>query len=79
MNDKFDELAKSMARSVSRRGALRKFGLGLGSALLASLGLTKSAQADPRTPFHCRCNKAAFGCTTADCLLICIDVCSLKR
>ncbi len=29
MNDKFDELAKAMAQSVSRRGALKKFGVGL--------------------------------------------------
>ena len=27
MNDKFDELAKGMAQSVTRRGALSKFGI----------------------------------------------------
>ena len=37
MNDKFDELAKGLAQSVTRRGALKKFGLGLtGLALAAS-------------------------------------------
>src|SRR5262245_13788678 len=29
MNDKFDELAKGLAQSVTRRAALRKFGAGL--------------------------------------------------
>ena len=29
MNDQFDELAKGMAQSVTRRGALKKFGVGL--------------------------------------------------
>jgi hypothetical protein len=28
MNNKFDELAKGMAQSVTRRQALKKFGLG---------------------------------------------------
>jgi len=27
MNNKFDELAKNMAQSVTRRGALQKFGV----------------------------------------------------
>jgi hypothetical protein len=38
MNDKFDELAKNMAQSVTRRGALKKFGVGLAGIALASLG-----------------------------------------
>ena len=29
MNDQFDELAKGLAQSVTRRGALKKFGFGL--------------------------------------------------
>jgi hypothetical protein len=45
MNDKFDELAKGMAQSVTRRGALKKFGLGFASIALASLGLANSAKA----------------------------------
>ena len=39
MNDKFDELAKNMAQSVTRRQALRRFGAGIAGALLAALGL----------------------------------------
>src|SRR5258706_14020796 len=34
MNDKFDELAKSMAQFVTWRGGLKKFGLGLARASL---------------------------------------------
>jgi hypothetical protein len=45
MNDKFDELAKGMAQSVTRRGALRKFGIGLASVSLAMLGLPITADA----------------------------------
>jgi len=29
MNDKFDELAKDLAQSVTRREAMKKFGIGL--------------------------------------------------
>ena len=39
MDKQFDELSKSLAEGVSRRVALRKFGIGLAGVLLASLGL----------------------------------------
>ena len=45
MNNKFDELAKGLAQSVTRRGALKKFGLGLAGIAVASLEMTNSAQA----------------------------------
>ena len=32
MNNKFDELTKSMAQSVTRRAALKKFGVGASQA-----------------------------------------------
>ncbi len=48
MNDKFDELAKGIAQSVTRRGALKKFGLGLAGIALGWLGAA-SAHAD-----HCK-------------------------
>ena len=38
MNDKFDELAKALARSFTRLGALKKFGLGLAGAALGVAG-----------------------------------------
>ena len=45
MNDKFDELTKNLAQSVTRRGALKKFGVGLAGVALASLGLANEAKA----------------------------------
>ena len=45
MNDKFDELTKGLAQSVTRRGALKKFGVGFAGIALASLGLANSAMA----------------------------------
>jgi hypothetical protein len=38
MNNKFDELAKGLAQSTTRRQALKKFGVGLAGMALASLG-----------------------------------------
>ena len=56
MNHQFDELAKGLAQSVTRRGALKKFGVGLAGIALATLGLANKAH-------------AANACNTdADCL-----------
>ena len=43
--NQFDELAKAMALSVTRRAAVKKFGFGLTTLALAELGLTNKAQA----------------------------------
>jgi len=45
MNNKFDELAKGMAQSVTRRSALKKFGVGLAGMALACFGLANRAGA----------------------------------
>jgi len=45
MNNKFDELTKSIAQSVTRRGALKKFGVGIAGIALAELGLANKAEA----------------------------------
>jgi uncharacterized membrane protein len=45
MNNKFDELTKQMAQSVTRRGALKKFGVGLAGMALACFGLASKAKA----------------------------------
>jgi hypothetical protein len=45
MNNKFDELAKELAQSVTRRQALKKFGLGLAGMALACFGLENKARA----------------------------------
>jgi hypothetical protein len=57
MNNQFDELTKQMAQSVTRRGALKKFGVGLAGIALACFGLASQAEA-----------KGQCGCVTnADC------------
>jgi hypothetical protein len=45
MNNKFDELAKGLAQSATRRQALKKFGAGLVGLALACFGLANRAQA----------------------------------
>jgi hypothetical protein len=45
MTNKFDELAKGMAQSVTRRQALKKFGVGLAGMALGCFGLTNIANA----------------------------------
>jgi hypothetical protein len=45
MNNKFDELTKQMAQSVTRRAALKRFGVGMAGMALACFGLANKAQA----------------------------------
>src|SRR5260370_1421783 len=45
MNNKFDELAKGLAQSVTRRQALKQFGAGLTGMALACFGLPNRARA----------------------------------
>ena len=60
MNTKFDELTKSMAQSVTRRGALKKFGVGIAGLALACFGLANKAEAGGRGGRACikKCMKA---------------------
>ena len=84
MNDKFDELAKNMAQSVTRRGALKKFGVGLAGVVLAALGLANKLQAKPgggHKPFRCRCSHTNYGCNPKDpnfgyCYWSCVAACN---
>ena len=55
MNYKFDELTRSMAQSVTRRGALRKFSVGLAGMVLACLGLANKAEAGKRGKYNAPC------------------------
>ena len=58
MSNKFDEMTKGLAQSVTRRAALKKFGLGMAGLALAALGLANKAEAA----------RAIRSCTTdADC------------
>jgi hypothetical protein len=83
MNEKFDELAKSMAQSVTRRGALKKFGAGLAAIALATLGLTGQAKAAKggAKQFKCLCSESGYGCGRYgsafwDCIAVCQVRCS---
>ena len=57
MNNKFDELSKSLAQSVSRRQAFKKFGVGLAGMALACFGLANKAEAG-----RGNCLPAGWGC-----------------
>ena len=57
MNDKFDELAKGLAQSVTRRVALKKFGVGLAGVALAMLGMPNKAEAGPGWPSGHKCRR----------------------
>jgi hypothetical protein len=47
MNHEFDELAKGLAQSVTRRDALKRFGLGTAGFALALFGPANRAAGDP--------------------------------
>jgi hypothetical protein len=79
MNDQFDELARSMAQSVTRRGALKKFGVGLAGIALAALGLANKAQAGKCLDPHC-VNECRKGCqfyrhVNPDYFNTCVELC----
>lgn len=62
MNNQFDEMTKGLAQSVTRRGALKKFGVGLAGMALATLGLAPRAQG-AKAGLHCNChNTSTYGC-----------------
>src|SRR5262245_44058010 len=42
MNNQFDEFTKDLAQAVTRRGALKKFGLGCASLALARFGFNNA-------------------------------------
>jgi hypothetical protein len=53
MTNKFDELAKGLAQSGTRRQALKKLGVGLASTALACFGLANRAEAKKKPPQTC--------------------------
>ena len=62
MNNQFDELTKQMAQSVTRRGALKKFGVGLAGLTLAALGIANKGHAQDG------CLPSGYSCTqNSDC------------
>jgi hypothetical protein len=66
MNNKFDELAKGLAQSATRRQALKKFGVGLAGMALACFGLasrTKARDVAKRCTRQCgRCGPGLEPC-----------------
>jgi len=68
MNDQFDELTKSLVQSLTRRTALKKFGVGLAGMALACFGLAYKAEAQTG------CLPPGYYCQkNADC---CSGICS---
>lgn len=49
MKTQFDELTKNMAQSVTRRAALKKFGVGVAGMALACFGLANKAKAGAKS------------------------------
>ena len=66
MNNKFDELTKQMAQSVTRRAALKKFGVGLAGMALACFGLANQAHAGKRCSTDAECGSSKV-CCNGDC------------
>ena len=76
MNNKFDELTKSLAQSVTRRAALKKFGVGLAGMALACFGLANKAAAGPGCE-SCVKNCVSYGYSAKYCReTICSPVCN---
>ncbi len=67
MNHKFDEVAQGLAQSVTRRQALKRFGLGLAGMALACFGLAHKAQARNclASGAHCHSNTE---CCSGSCI-----------
>jgi hypothetical protein len=89
MNNKFDELAKGLAQSATRREALKKLGLGVAGIALGLLGLASRAHADSRRkPYHCNCKvgndwgcyeRYGFGTDGLACVQYCSFQCTQIR
>jgi hypothetical protein len=69
MSNKFDELAKGLAQSVTRRQALKRFGVGLAAMALACFGLANKAEAHKQClPLGSGCNDGSDCCSGICCL-----------
>jgi hypothetical protein len=68
MNNKFDELTKSMAQSVTRRAALKKFGVGLAGMALACFGLANKGKAAHKCATDADCPPSQPFCLYGHCV-----------
>src|SRR5215831_10383099 len=72
MNNQFDELTKSMAQSVTRRAALKKFGVGVAGMVLAYFGLASKVGA---ATYQGYCRVGYFCCPPGASLTgLCTDI-----
>ena len=83
MNNQFDELTKSLAQSVTRCGALKKFGAGLAGMALACFGFASKARAGKvpqwcdRSTNLCCCRGCKTHLPRSDAnYLACVAICS---
>ena len=66
MNHKFDELTKNLAQAVTRRGALKKCGVGFAGMALACFGLAskgEAAQSGSCKPSGTKCTHGSQCCS----------------
>ena len=75
MNNKFDELTRSLAESVTRRAALKKFGVGLAGMALSCFGLANKAGAARRSQAYCEVTRGGFGSNVYTGMCIDIERC----
>jgi len=68
MLNQFDELTKGLAHAITRRAALKRFGVGLAGMALACFGLANKSQAATKTCLP----SGTLGCTKN------IECCSKK-
>jgi hypothetical protein len=68
VNNKFDELTKQMAQSVTRRAALKKFGVGFAGMALAAFGLADKAGAAPVHDGYCQAHNGSTSGYTGECV-----------
>jgi hypothetical protein len=57
MNNQFDNFTKSLAQSVTRRGALKQFGVGLAGMVIACIGLARNVEGR-----NAYCSPAGYKC-----------------
>jgi hypothetical protein len=76
MKNKFDELTKQMAQSVTRRAALKKFGVGLAGMALACFGLADKAGATPpkRAQGYCQLRRPSWSGRSFEYTGMCMDL-----
>ena len=68
MNNRFDELTKNIAQTVTRRAAMKKLGVGLAGMALACFGLANKAEAGSRCwPRGTRCYLSGGGKSCSRC------------